>query len=153
MTPSFETSKVELRAATTADVASITRLLNSAKLPTIGVGGERLRFIVAEAGGALVGVVGTEQCGDRYALLRSAAVTEGFRGRGIGRLLVERAIGEARASGIEALYLLTTTAEHYFPTFGFSNVERIVVPEAVKATDEFVSACPASATVMKLSLD
>ena len=67
--------------------------------------------------------------------------------------LVERAIANAEAKGFAALYLLTTTAESYFPSFGFSRVSRDVVPDAVKATEEFTSACPSSAAVMTLELD
>ena len=67
-----------------------------------------------------------------------------WRGRGLGRRLVERAIAEAEAKRYEALYLLTTTAERYFPSFGFEPIERSDVPASIKATEEFRSACPAS---------
>ena len=152
MTPNNETSAPELRPATPADLKSIARLLESSDLPTVGVEHSLSNFLVAEADGDIVGVVGLETCCDRYALLRSTAVADAWRGRGVGRHLVERAIGEAEARGFEALYLLTTTAERYFPTFGFSKVERSAVPDEVKATEEFRSACPASATVMERRL-
>jgi amino-acid N-acetyltransferase len=143
----------ELRTATVNDLPAITELLEAASLPTVGVDDVLCSFIVAEAGGAIVGVVGLEQTrGDRYALLRSTAVADPWRGRGLGRKLVERAIGEAEARGFEALYLLTTTAEQYFPSFGFSNTARDAVPDEVRATEEFRSACPASATVMCLTI-
>ena len=152
MTQGIETAAPELRPATPVDLAPITRLLESSDLPTVGIEGALSSFIVAEFDGDIVGVVGLETCCDRYALLRSTAVASPWRGRRLGKKLVERAIGEAEARGFKALYLLTTTAEHYFPTFGFSKVERSVVPDAVKATEEFRSACPASATVMELRL-
>jgi amino-acid N-acetyltransferase len=60
-------------------------------------------------------------------------------------------IAAAEARGLHALYLLTTTAEHYFPSFGFKKVAREEVPEAVRATDEFTRACPASAVAMTRS--
>jgi amino-acid N-acetyltransferase len=152
MTHSAETTAPELRPASSADLPSITRLLEASDLPTVGVGDSLSGFIVAEADGDVVGVVGLEACCNRYALLRSTAVADAWRGRRVGRQLVERAISEAHARGLEALYLLTTTAEHYFPSFGFSKVERSDVPDEVKATEEFRSACPASATVMTLPL-
>ena len=62
--------------------------------------------------------------------------------------LVNRAIADAESRGIRALYLLTTTAEHYFPSFGFAKVERATIPETVRATKEFTHACPASAVAM-----
>jgi amino-acid N-acetyltransferase len=63
-----------------------------------------------------------------------------------------RVIAEAEARGIRALYLLTTTAEHYFPSFGFTRTTRDAVPEEVKTTAEFQGACPASAVVMSRDL-
>lgn len=109
-------------------------------------------FVVATDGDELVGVVGVEPCGTRYGLLRSAVVASHWRGKGIGRDLVERVIGDARRRGVEALYLLTTTAEDYFPLFGFSRTTREEVPDAVRATEEFREACPASAAVMMRTL-
>jgi N-acetylglutamate synthase-like GNAT family acetyltransferase len=81
-----------------------------------------------------------------------SALGKGIAAASLGRLLVERVISEAKARGVEALYLLTPTAEHYFPSFGFSKVEREGVPDEVKATEEFSSACPSSAAVMRLPM-
>jgi amino-acid N-acetyltransferase len=75
-----------------------------------------------------------------------------WRSRGLGRALVTRAVAEAEARGIRALYLLTTSAEQYFPSFGFRKIGRDEVPSGVKATEEFTKACPESATVMTRSL-
>ena len=61
-------------------------------------------------------------------------------------------IAEAESRGIKALYLLTTTAERYFPSFGFVTPSRERVPDEVKQSVEFREACPASATVMALEL-
>jgi amino-acid N-acetyltransferase len=49
---------------------------------------------------------------------------------------------------VNALYLLTTTAEHYFPRFGFTEVGRDAVPQEIRDTLEFRSACPESAVAM-----
>jgi amino-acid N-acetyltransferase len=51
------------------------------------------------------------------------------------------------------VYLLTTTAESYFPKFGFVQTTREVVPTAVQQSVEFRSACPASAVVMRKTLN
>jgi N-acetylglutamate synthase-like GNAT family acetyltransferase len=59
-----------------------------------------------------------------------------------------RVIADAEARGIRALYLLTTTAERYFPSFGFRPITRDEVPADIRATAEFQGACPASAAVM-----
>lgn len=137
-----------IRSATHADLAAVHALLEASALPRAGVEGSLDGFFVGEADGELVGVVGLEACCDRYALLRSTAVAETWRSRGLGRRLVERALAEAEARGYQALYLLTTTAEHYFPSFGFAKIDRAEVPPEVQRTDEFRGACPASATAM-----
>jgi len=142
---------VTLRVATEADLASIERLLTTNSLPTSGVAEALSGFLVGESNGTIVGVVGMEYCGS-YGLLRSTAVAPEWRGRGLGRQLVTRIIAEAESRGIRALYLLTTTAETYFPSFGFEATTRDAVPNAIRETGEFLGACPASAAVMLLTL-
>jgi N-acetylglutamate synthase-like GNAT family acetyltransferase len=80
------------------------------------------------------------------------AVVPAWRSKGLGRELVTRIIADAESRGIKALYLLTTTAERYFPSFGFARITRDEVPADVQATSEFREACPASATVMHRAL-
>jgi amino-acid N-acetyltransferase len=53
---------------------------------------------------------------------------------------------------VKALYLLTTTAERYFPSFGFATISRNEVPEPVRASAEFRNVCPVSAVAMTLCL-
>jgi len=136
-----------LRPARADDLSAVERLLTDAHLPLDGVAEALPDFIVAEADGTLVGVAGLEVCCE-HALLRSVAVDPAWRSHGVGRALVTRVISDAEARGIDALYLLTTTAERYFPSFGFRPVTRDDVPDDVRETAEFRSACPASATVM-----
>jgi amino-acid N-acetyltransferase len=145
------TDRVQIRSATDADLSAIEALLIDSQLPTTGVRDALCGFLVAEADGRVVGVVGMEKRGS-YGLLRSTAVAPDWRGRQVARRLVERIIADAEAQGVNALYLLTTTAERYFPSFGFTTTTRDVVPEDIKATEEFTAACPASATVMCLRL-
>ncbi|HEY2067643.1 MAG TPA: arsenic resistance N-acetyltransferase ArsN2 [Gemmatimonadaceae bacterium] len=144
-------SEPTVRHATSDDLNDVERLLVANDLPTDGVAGALDGFLVADHDGKLVGVVGVEGCGE-YGLLRSTAVDPAWRGRGLGRQLVEHAIAEAEARGLFALYLLTTTAERYFPSFGFAHTTRDAVPDRVRDTAEFKTACPASATVMHLPL-
>jgi N-acetylglutamate synthase-like GNAT family acetyltransferase len=136
-----------VRAATTNDLAGVERLLIANDLPLDGVRDALSSFIVAESGSDIVGVAGLELCREN-ALLRSVAVHPDWRSRGVGRTLVTRVIDDAEQRGLHALYLLTTTAERYFPSFGFRELSRDEVPEDVRATEEFRSACPASATAM-----
>jgi len=142
---------MQIRSATPSDVPAVERLLSDSQLPTVGVKDIIGDFLVAEADNDVVGVVGMEYCCN-YGLLRSTAVASAWRGKGIAKQLVERIIARAESRGINALYLLTTTAESYFPSFGFKTTTRATVPPEVQATDEFKGACPASATVMALEL-
>lgn len=137
-----------VRPAAPADLAAVERLLAASGLPLDGVREALPGFVVAQAGDDVVGVAGLETCCDN-ALLRSVAVADAWRSHGLGRALVTRVIADAEARGIHALYLLTTTAERWFPSFGFRQVARAEVPADVRATKEFASACPASATVMR----
>ena len=76
-----------------------------------------------------------------------------LRGKGLGRELTEAALGLARDRGVRRVYLLTTTAERYFPAFGFAPITRAEVDPAVQDSAEFTGACPDSAAVLALSLD
>lgn len=140
-------SSALIRGATMADLPSVERLLREHQLPLEGVREALPAFLVAESGGALVGVAGLEVCCE-HALLRSVAVVPAWRSKGLGRELVTRIIADAESRGIQALYLLTTTAERYFPSFGFERITRDEVPADVRLTSEFRGACPAAATVM-----
>lgn len=141
----------EIRRATPDDLVAVERLLTANHLPLDGVREALQDFVVAHVGDALVGVAGLEVC-CHNALLRSVAVAPEWRLHGVARALVTRVISDAEARGIRALYLLTTTAERYFPSFGFRTTTRDAVPDDIRATGEFQTACPASATVMCLSL-
>jgi amino-acid N-acetyltransferase len=122
------------------------------ELPAAGVA-QLLRvspgdFVVAYDGaGQLAAVAGLEVC-ETEALLRSVAVRATHRGQGLASDLVERLVADAERRGLRSLYLLTTTAEGFFPRHGFQRIEREVAPPSIAATEEFTSACPASATVM-----
>jgi amino-acid N-acetyltransferase len=127
-------------------------LLTRAGLPTEGVDARVLAdFVIAEDSGTAVGVVGLEVYRES-ALLRSAAVEEGWRGSGVGRALIDRALALSNERGIRDVFLLTTTAEHYFPRFGFACIDRESVPDAVQVSAEFQGACPDTAVVMRKSM-
>ena len=142
---------VELRGARSGDLPEVLALLREAELPSAGVAETFSDFFVAEQDGRLIGAAGLEIYGPS-ALLRSVVVNDEWRGSGVGRRLIDTALEEAKARGIEDVFLLTTTAEHYFPRFGFACVSREAVGLEVKASIEFQGACPASAVVMRKSL-
>jgi amino-acid N-acetyltransferase len=142
---------MQIRNATPADLATVQRLLSASDLPTEGVAENISDFLVAEDGDEITGAIGLERRGS-VALLRSAVIAPEHRSAGIGRRLVEELLSRATATGIQEIYLLTTTAEGYFPRFGFKRSTRSDVPDALKQSAEFQGACPATATVMARAL-
>ena len=145
------TLKPTLRPATPADLGAIEALLTRNALPLDGVREALPGFMVATTGEEIVGVAGLEICCDN-ALLRSVAVAPDWRSRGVGRDLVNRVVVNAESRGIHGLYLLTTTAERYFPSFGFTTIDRADAPADIQATDEYSFACSKTARVMKKAL-
>lgn len=143
--------RIELRLATAEDELAIRALLASAALPVDDVSVGAQDYVVARDGGALVGCVGLEPCGDT-ALLRSFAVVPDRRGRGLGTTLFERVVARARERGIATAYVLTTTAERFCLAHGFERVDRAEVPARIAATSQFRTLCPATAACFRLRL-
>jgi amino-acid N-acetyltransferase len=137
-----------IRVASAGDFAAVVRLLEAADLPRAGLKPTLPDFLVAEEGGRIVGAIGLELYGE-YGLLRSAVVAEGRRATGLGTDLVESLVRRAESRGARVIYLLTTTAERFFPRFGFSAISRGEVAGPVQASEEFQGACPDSAVVMR----
>lgn len=142
----------ETRRAEPGDLPAALKLLEDAGLPCAGVERAFDRFRVAEQNGRLVAVAGLEVYG-ADGILRSVAVDPACRGRDWGARLTRDVIDAARDAGLHRLYLLTTTAEGWFPRFGFRATERSAAPPAVLASVEFRDACPASAIAMVLDLN
>ena len=105
-------------------------------------------YVVAESGGRIAGVAGIERYGP-HVLLRSVAVAASLRGKGVGEALVHDRLAAAEEQGAGDLWLLTTTAERWFPRFGFVRVGREAIPEPLQASAEVSHACPASAAVLR----
>ena len=137
-----------LRDATADDRDAIASLLRGAALPVADLASAPVRFLVAEDARGLAGVVGIERHGDA-ALLRSLAVRDDMRGRGLGVALVEAAEREARRDGVRELVLLTTTAAPFFAARGYASIDRAQAPPALQATSEFRSLCPSSAACLR----
>jgi amino-acid N-acetyltransferase len=142
---------IRIRTASDVDLEAVEVLLSASDLPIDGVAESFSNFLIAEDGDRIAGAIGLERFGS-VALLRSAVIAPNHRGSGIGRHLIETLLTRAVESGIEDMYLLTTTAEDYFSRFGFSRISRTAVPDELKASAEFQGACPDTATVMELSL-
>jgi amino-acid N-acetyltransferase len=131
------------------DLEAIRWLLDVEFLPSADINETALEhFLVCrDEIGVVAGVVGLEIYGE-VALLRSLVVTERHLGCGHGRRLVTAAQELANEMNVRAIYLLTTTAESFFEYLGYRRIQREEVPDAIRATREFASLCPASAIVM-----
>ena len=144
-------NELSFRAAGPADLLRIVELLTSAQLPLAAVEQHLDGFVLAIRNDSLAGCAALERYG-ATALLRSVAVAESQRNKGLGKQLVSRLINRARDEGTKDLLLLTTTAAPFFEAFGFRVISRTEAPAAVQSSVEFQGACPASATVMRLRL-
>ena len=144
-------SAIIISTATPVDAPAILALLDRCGLPTAGLVAHLAETFVAHRNGEVVESAALEIYADG-ALLRSVAADPRERGAGLGQRLTEAAITRAEARGVSALYLLTTTAERFFPRFGFQKINRTDVPSTVQESTEFKSTCPTSAIVMRKRL-
>ena len=133
------------------DIASVLSLLERHGLPLDGADAMGDAVVVARLDGRVVGAAGLERYADG-ALLRSVVVDASAQGHGLGQRLTEAALALARDLCMPSVFLLTTTADGFFPRFGFERIGREDVPESVRQSVEFRSACPASAVVMRKPL-
>lgn len=87
-------------------------------------------FFLLEEGGRVVGVCALHICWEDLAELRSLAVEDGSRGKGLGRELVETCLQEARQLGVKRVFLLTYIPD-YFRRFGFQEVDKATLPHKI----------------------
>jgi amino-acid N-acetyltransferase len=137
--------------ASASDIDVVEALLEREHLPRAGLRDHAEHLLVARAGHRLVGCAAIEVY-EEGALLRSVAVDAEHRGTGLGSALTRGALARAERLGVPAIYLLTTTAERFFPRFGFEVVDRAEVPASVRQSVEFSYACPSSALIMRKRL-
>lgn len=134
------------------DKTSVEHLLQECNLPTSDITPQHMEHFFASGDSAgLTGVIGLELYGD-VALLRSLAVSPKHRGTGLGKQLVSHAEQHAIAQGVQAIYLLTTTANKFFARLGYSSVSRSQAPPAIQGSTEYSSLCPSSSVFMTKQL-
>jgi amino-acid N-acetyltransferase len=142
---------VTVETAMPDDRPAIVELVSRCHLPTEGLSQHIATAVVARLDGRLVGCAVVESYADG-ALLRSVAVDPSARGTGLGQRVVGAALDSAARLGARDVFLLTTTAERFFPRFGFTAVERRHVPAGVQQSEEFHGSVCASATAMHVRL-
>ena len=133
------------------ELPRILELLEEGGLPRDELANHLSTTLVARSEGRVIGCAALELYG-QVALLRSVAVARDLRGTGLGRPLTEAAPEFSRHLDVEEAYLLTETADLFFPRFGFRPIPRSEVPRSVQRSVEFTAARPASARVMVLNL-
>jgi len=133
------------------DFATIIQLLTENNLPSGDIEPGKQTFYIARNQNQILGCVGIEIY-EQHGLLRSIAISENFKNTGIGKNLYHHIIKFCLKINLQNLYLLTTTADSYFDKFGWSKINRDVMPLAIQKSKEFSSLCPSTAICMTLSL-
>ena len=87
-------------------------------------------FIVAEADGAVLGCCAVQIIWADLAEIKSLAVNQSSRGAGVGRMLVEGAVEQARVLGLPRIFALTLEPV-FFEKADFQIVEKDALPMKV----------------------
>jgi len=87
-------------------------------------------FLVAEADGEVVGCCALEVVWSDLGEIKSLAVAEANKGIGVGKMLVDGAVGEARRLGLGRLFALTLNRS-FFEKQGFAVVDKSSLPMKV----------------------
>ncbi|MHC4294798.1 MAG: N-acetyltransferase [Planctomycetota bacterium] len=87
-------------------------------------------FVAIDSDNRVVGCVAVDIFWADLAEVKSLAVAPEAQGRGVGKLLVEAAIEDARKLGAKRLFALTYETE-FFARWGFEVVDRQSLPEKV----------------------
>ena len=87
-------------------------------------------YFVYEDDGVVVGAGALHLCWEDLAEIRSVCVVEAFRGRGVGKALVEACLDEARSFNINRVFLLTYQDE-FFKKSSFHVVDKKELPQKI----------------------
>ncbi|RRJ66741.1 N-acetyltransferase [Paenibacillus oralis] len=87
-------------------------------------------FVVAEVDGRVVGCGSLCKLGEELVEIRSLGIAEGYKGRGLGSMLVEKLVEQARKLAIPKVMALTYEVS-FFVKNGFTVVNKEIFPEKV----------------------
>ncbi len=87
-------------------------------------------FKVAEEAGGIMGCCALQVVWSDLAEIKSLAVDRDSAGRGVGRGLVEAALGDARLIGVKKVFTLTLEPG-FFEKMGFARVDKASLPMKV----------------------
>ena len=135
--PEHSKAALQIRPAAIGDVPTIHHFLETYAaqgnlLPrTMNELYRHLRdFFVIEMDGKLSACGALEIFTEDLGEVRSLVVDDGWKGKGLGRKLVEQITHEARAIGLKRLMALTYVPE-FFHKLGFKTVSKDTLPEKV----------------------
>ncbi|NHW46397.1 amino-acid N-acetyltransferase [Paenarthrobacter sp. MSM-2-10-13] len=145
-------STFSLRPARTSDVAAIKRLVAPLAEERILMAKETVayyeslqEFRIAESDdGEVIGCGALHVMWEDLAEIRTLAAADSWRGRGVGHVLVENLLEEARALGVSRVFCLTFEVD-FFRRHGFevmadqSAVDPQVYSELLRSHDEGVA--------------
>jgi amino-acid N-acetyltransferase len=126
-----------LRKASIEDIRKIHALVNQSAstgemLPrSLGELYDNMRdYVVYGEDGIVLGTCALHICWEDIAEIRSLCVVETARMRGIGRILVDACIEEAKSLTIKRLFVLTYQ-ENFFAKCGFSPADKKKLPQKI----------------------
>ncbi|WP_416430270.1 amino-acid N-acetyltransferase [Paenarthrobacter nicotinovorans] len=145
-------SSFSLRPARTSDVAAIKRLVAPLAEERILMAKETVayyeslqEFRIAESdAGEVIGCGALHVMWEDLAEIRTLAAADSWRGRGVGHVLVENLLEEAKALGVSRVFCLTFEVD-FFKRHGFevmadqSAVDPQVYSELLRSHDEGVA--------------
>jgi amino-acid N-acetyltransferase len=142
---------LRIRPARTSDVPAIKALVAPLADQRILMAKETVayyeslqEFRIAEADGQVIGCGALHVMWDDLAEVRTLATSDGWRGKGVGHVLVERLLDDARALGVSRVFCLTFEVD-FFKKHGFevmadqTAVDPVVYSELLRSHDEGVA--------------
>ncbi|MEV8182000.1 amino-acid N-acetyltransferase [Specibacter sp. NPDC078692] len=151
MSSQITTPVIVLRPARTADVQAIKRLVAPLAERRILISKESVtyfeaiqEFLIAEIDGEIVGCGALHVMWEDLAEIRTLATADSWRGKGVGRAIVEKLLDSGRALGVNRVFCLTFEVD-FFIRNGFtvmanqSPVDPEVYSELLRSADEGVA--------------
>lgn len=141
---------IEVRAAKTSDIKGIRKLIDLyapqrriLSKETVTLYESVQEFVVAVDGDQVVGCGALHVLWEDVAEVRTVAVAENLRGKGVGHQLLEKLIERAKIVGVKKLFCLTFETE-FFGRHGFvemqgAPVEPDVYQQLLRSYDEGIA--------------
>ena len=86
--------------------------------------------VVVDESGQIVGCGALHVTWGDLAEVRSLAIVEGYKRKGLGRMLVDRLIEDAKALGLPTVFALAYVPE-FFESLGFERIDKNQLPQKI----------------------